>query len=220
MTGRERFDTNLAVIDLAIARVCRDAGLRGADAEDFASNVKLALLSNDCAIVSKFEGRSSFATYITIVIRRLLIAERRMTEGRWRPSAEHPPRPRLVPFDDELEIAGDASADERVRLLDSRRRSAEASRVVRQTMAAMTVEDRVILRLRYVEGKSIADIARALDVAQRPLYRRIEALLADLRRALRRAGIREDAVADLVGAAEAQLDFGLQNGTSDEAQPS
>jgi RNA polymerase sigma factor (sigma-70 family) len=220
MTGRERFDTNLAVIDLAIARVCRDAGLRGADAEDFASNVKLALLSNDYAIVAKFEGRSSFATYITIVIRRLLIAERRLTEGRWSPAAERVPRPRLVPFDDELEVAGDASADERVRLLDSKRRSAEASRVVRQAMDAMTVEDRVILRLRYVEGKSIADISRALDVAQRPLYRRIEALLADLRRALRRAGIREDAVADLIGAPETQLDFGLQDGKPDEAQPS
>jgi RNA polymerase sigma factor (sigma-70 family) len=220
MTGRERFDTNLAVIDLAIARVCRDAGLRGADAEDFASNVKLALLSNDYAIVAKFEGRSSFATYITVVIRRLLIAERRLTEGRWSPSAERVPRPRLVPFDDELEVAGDASADERVRLLDSKRRSAEASRVVRQAMDAMTVEDRVILRLRYVEGKSIADISRALDVAQRPLYRRIEALLADLRRALRHAGIREDAVADLIGAPETQLDFGLQDGKPDEAQPS
>jgi RNA polymerase sigma factor (sigma-70 family) len=220
MTGRERFDTNLAVIDLAIARVCRDAGLRGADAEDFASNVKLALLSNDYAIVAKFEGRSSFATYITIVIRRLLIAERRATEGRWRPSAEQAPRPRLVPFDDELEIAANGSADERVRLFDSKRRSAEASRVVREAMGAMTTEDRVILRLRYAEGKSIADIARALGVAQRPLYRQVEALLAALRLALRRAGIREEAVADLIGAPETQLDFGLQNGKSDEAQPS
>jgi DNA-directed RNA polymerase specialized sigma24 family protein len=60
--------------------------LRGADAEDFGSSVKLHLLENDCAILRKWEGRSSFATYITIVIRRLLVDQRR-AGGRFYTSA-------------------------------------------------------------------------------------------------------------------------------------
>lgn len=269
MTGRERFEANLAAIDRAITRVCRDARIRDADAEDFASNVKLALISNDYAIVAKFEERSSFATYITVVIRRLLIAERR-ADGRWNASAEarrggdaalllerllwrdrrgreeslaaaalaHPeltreqleeiadglaarmPRPRLVPLDDEPEIAGAAAADERALAMDAEQRSAEASRVMRETLGSLSAQDRVILRLRYAEGNAISDIARVLGIAQRPLYRRVEALLGQLRRALQRAGIRADSVGDLIGRPETRLDFGLQSRKSGEAQPS
>jgi RNA polymerase sigma factor (sigma-70 family) len=269
MTGRERFEANGDVIDRAIARVCHDAGLRGADAEDFASNVKLALIGNDYAIVAKFEGRSSFATYITIIIRRLLIAERR-AEGRWHSSAdarrggdaalllerllwrdrrereealeiagrEHPeltreqleeiadsltpraPRRRLVSLDDAPDVAAQTGADERALTSDAVRRASEASRIVRGTMASMSVQDRMILRLRYAEGNSIADVARALGIAQRPLYRRIETLLAQLRRALQSAGLRVEAVGDLIGRPDTELDFGFENGKTDEAQPS
>jgi RNA polymerase sigma factor (sigma-70 family) len=269
MTGRERFEANGDVIDRAIARVCHDAGLRGADADDFASNVKLALISNDYAIAAKFQERSSFATYITIVIRRLLIEEHR-AEGRWHPSAdarrggeaalllerllwrdrrereealdvaarEHPeltraqleeiadglapraPRRRLVSLDDVPDIAAPSGADDQALSADAARRAAEAGRIVRETMASMSVQDRMILRLRYAEGNSISEVARALGIAQRPLYRRIEALLAQLRRALQRAGVRADAVGDLIGRPDAELDFGFENGKRDGAQPS
>src|SRR5215212_8145573 len=84
---RTLFEANLAVIERAIARVCLDAKLHGVEAEDFASSARLALLLDDCAILRKFEGRSSFATYITVVIRRLLTDQQR-AGGRWFPSAE------------------------------------------------------------------------------------------------------------------------------------
>ena len=47
-----------------------------------------------------------------------------------------------------------------------------------------------MLRLRFVEGMQIADIARTLHLPVRPLYRRIERLLADLRKALAERGVR------------------------------
>jgi RNA polymerase sigma factor (sigma-70 family) len=271
MEPRELFEANLAVIERATARVCRDAGLHGADAEDFASSVKLALLLDDCAILRKFEGRSSFATYITIVIRRLL-ADQRRASGRWFASAEaqrrgeaavalerllwrdqrslaesiaivhalHPevstraleeiaralperaPRPRLVAIGDEDEerFAGPAAADERIDALDRERRAGQASRAVRDAMAAMSAEDRVVLRLRFGKGVTIADIARVLGVAQRPLYRRIEALLGTLRAALERAGIGYPSVADLIGAADERLQFDLDEGKNDATHPS
>jgi RNA polymerase sigma factor (sigma-70 family) len=271
MTPRELFEANLAVIERAIARVCRDSSLQGADAEDFASSAKLALLANDHAILRKYEGRSSLATYITIVVRRLLVDQRR-AEGRWYASAEaqrrgeeavalermmrrdhrsleeavaiagaeHPdltsqqlremaaalpdraPRTRMVPLaeGDEERFPGRSAADDLVGALDLRDRTDRASRVVRTTLASMTTEDRVVLRLRFGKGATIADVARALGVAQRPLYRRIEALLARLRSALEEAGIDATSAADLIGAPEERLDFGLAAGKSKVTYPS
>lgn len=60
----------------------------GADAEDFASTVKVALIDNDYAILRPFEGRSSLSTFLVIVIQRLLIDERTKRTGRWHASRE------------------------------------------------------------------------------------------------------------------------------------
>jgi RNA polymerase sigma factor for flagellar operon FliA len=49
--------------------------------------------------------------------------------------------------------------------------------------------DRLILRLRFVEGLSVPEIARALAVAAKPLYKRIETLLGALRADLRASGV-------------------------------
>lgn len=50
-------------------------------------------------------------------------------------------------------------------------------------------EDREILRLRYREGLTVARIARRLELEQKPLYRRIERLLRDVRRRLEHEGV-------------------------------
>jgi RNA polymerase sigma factor (sigma-70 family) len=62
--------------------------LRGADAEDFASTVRVYLLDNDCAVLRRYEGRSSLAGYLTVVISRLLSDERVEKLGRWYASNE------------------------------------------------------------------------------------------------------------------------------------
>jgi RNA polymerase sigma factor (sigma-70 family) len=49
--------------------------------------------------------------------------------------------------------------------------------------------DRLILRLRYVEGLSVAEIARTLSLPHKSLYKRIDVLLDHLRRDLRAAGV-------------------------------
>jgi RNA polymerase sigma factor (sigma-70 family) len=271
MNARRLFEANLDVIERAIAQVGRQVRLHGADAEDFASTARLALLENDCAILAKFEGRSSLASYVAIVVRRLFIGQKR-TEGRWHPSAEatrrgeaamtldrllhyegrsldealaitkakHPdadasqleaiaailprraPRPRLVPVidGDEERFAGTTRADERVVSADLDKRSGHTSRAVHDAMALMTAEDRVVLRLRFGKGMAIADIARALGTAQRPLYRRIETLLAKLKSALEQAGIDGVDAAEIISSAGDRLDFGLTERKTPDAQPS
>jgi RNA polymerase sigma factor (sigma-70 family) len=271
MTARSLFEANLDVIDRAIAQVCRQVRLHGADAEDFASAARLALLEDDCAILRKYEGRSSLASYVAIVVRRLFISQKRAI-SRWHPSAEaarrgeaamtldrllhhegrsldealaitkanHPdadvreleliaeilphrlPRPRLVPVSegDEDRFAGAMAADDRVMTADLDKRSAQTSRAVQSAMEAMSAEDRVLLRLRFEKGMAISDIARALGAVQRPLYRRLDALLANLKSALAQAGIDGVDAAEIIGSAGDRLDFGMTHGKTGDAQPS
>lgn len=73
-----------------------------------------------------------------------------------------------------------------------RERQAEAERVVaalEEEMGALDPEDRVILKMRFESDFKIADIARTLHLPAKPLYRRIEKLLTELRRGLERRGI-------------------------------
>jgi len=50
-------------------------------------------------------------------------------------------------------------------------------------------EDRLVVRMRFWDGLTVADIARALDVPQKPLYRRLDRALIALRRSLEEAGL-------------------------------
>lgn len=88
MTREEQFLSELALIERVIAWVCARRCLRGADAEDFASTVKLRLIESDYEILGRFEGRSSLKTYLTVVIHRLYLDYQTQRFGKWRPSAE------------------------------------------------------------------------------------------------------------------------------------
>ena len=262
--AEELFRANLALVERVIAGVCRRAGLRGPDAEDFGSNVKLALIENDYAILRGYEGRAPLGAFLAVVVQRLLSREWVRLRGRWHPSAEAersgdaavllekltvrdgrsleeaiaivrnvdpsldvrsarelaarlPPRParlRLVPLpdDDHGFVAPDA-ADSRANAADTRRVSARAARVVRETIATLPLQDRMLIRFHFGAELGIADAARVLGVPQRPLYRRIEALLRQLREALMREGVGPAAVEELISAGESDsFDFGLKNG--------
>ncbi|HEX3577750.1 MAG TPA: sigma-70 family RNA polymerase sigma factor [Thermoanaerobaculia bacterium] len=269
MNPSSLFETNLAVIDGVIAMVCRRARLHGADAEDFASSVRIALMENDYAILRQYAGRSSFATYLGVVVQRLLLDQRSRALGRWRPSREAErfgeagvlletllhrdlrtleeslpiiqrldgtitreraagmaarfplriTKPRAVDLDEDVPVAGSYAADDRVVDADRRRLSAETSRVVRKALAALPDEDAMILRFRFASEMSIADISRMLRLPQRPLYRRLESLIARLRAALAAAGLNAGDVIALVGEAQ-EMDFGLADGKTDPARQS
>ncbi len=88
MTREQQFLSQLAVIERVIAWVCARRGLRGADAEDFASAAKSRLIEKDYEIFAKFEGRSSLKTYLTAVINRLYLDFQVQRFGKWRSSAE------------------------------------------------------------------------------------------------------------------------------------
>ncbi|HET8773303.1 MAG TPA: sigma-70 family RNA polymerase sigma factor [Thermoanaerobaculia bacterium] len=269
MNAAELFESSLALIERVTATVCRRGRLLGADAEDFASSVKVALMEDDYAILRKYGGRSSFEAYLAVVVQNLLTDQRTHALGRWRPSREaerlgeagvlletlldrdrrplqealpivqrldptltaeraaamaerfprHAARPRAVELDESLPVAAPDAADVRVVDADRRKRSDATSHAIRHALAALPDEDAMILRFRFGSGMSIADISRMLRLPQRPLYRRLEALIARLRAALDAAGLDSRDVTDLIGEAQ-DMDFGLADWKTGDARQS
>lgn len=88
MSREQLFLSQLPLIERIVAWVCARRGLRGADAEDFASTVKLHFIENGYEVLGRFEGRSSLPTYVTAVVHRLYLDFQTARFGKWRPSAE------------------------------------------------------------------------------------------------------------------------------------
>ena len=256
------FESNLALIDGVIASVCHRAGMFGADAEDFASATKLALMENDYAVLRLFEGRSSLTTFLAVIVQRFLIDERAKRTGRWHPSREaerlgesavvlerivrrdhrsieeaipivqsidptltrervleiearlplRAPRPRAVDLSDAEEgLAAAERADDRALAADAERLAEKTSNAIRDALETMTLEERMIIRFHYASAMTIAEISGVLRLPQRPLYRRLEALLRRLRATLTAAGIDAHDLGDLIGNATRELDFGFDS---------
>ena len=264
-TAEERFLAGLDEIERAARFVARRAGLDADDAEDLSAAVKLRLIEDDYAILRRFGGRCSLATYVASIAHRICADEWAHVRGRWRPSAEarrlgdaavvlegllrrdgrsleeaiplaqridpsltrtaatelaarlpeRAPRARLVPIDEGHDRPAAVSAEERVVDAENAAASDAASRVVRETLGAMSAEDRVLLRFRFDHGMRVSEIARMLASDQKQLYRRVDALVRTLREALLGAGIDAVTAHALIGSDTSRLHFGL--GGSEEA---
>ena len=66
-------------------------------------------------------------------------------------------------------------------------------------MESVGAEDRLVLKMRFEEGFTVAQIASALDLEQRPLYTRIEKSLKKLRDVLERKGVSADKMGRILG---------------------
>lgn len=102
-------------------------------------------------------------------------------------------------------------ADARVVEEEHRRLAKKTQEALSDAIAALPLEDRTIVKLRFGSAMSVADLARILQLPQRPLYRRIELLLDRLRQALAQAGIDERTATELIGSATDDLDLGLSD---------
>lgn len=77
----------LALLARVVRTVARTGRLSPDDAEDFAQAVQLKFLERGYDVLQRFEGRSSLKTYLTVVVRRLLLDWQDHAYGKWRPTA-------------------------------------------------------------------------------------------------------------------------------------
>lgn len=113
------------------------------------------------------------------------------------------PRPSTHSLDESTSAAQMATADgphSRLLTRERERIGRVASDALNAAIGSLGAEDRLLLRMRFEDGTSVANIARALGEDQRRLYYRIEKIAAELRRTLEGAGVDRDAVRDLLDA--------------------
>lgn len=110
--------------------------------------------------------------------------------------------PEALPADDR------GRADARALAREAGQLSRLASTVLKEALAALPLEDRMILRFRFASSMTVSDISRMMRLPQRPLYRRLESLLARLRSALAAASLDPRDLEELIGAEEGEaMDF-------------
>jgi RNA polymerase sigma factor for flagellar operon FliA len=235
------FTANLSTIDRILGALSRRHGLRGDDADDFASWATLRLIEDDYAPIRKFRGEASIGSYLTVVLAMMLREYRVKNWGRWRPSAAalragavavrletltvrdgvpfaqaaetlrtsgettlsdrqlaamasaFPTRnpARSAPVDPSIldEQASAMRADDIVESELALRERDTANQALQTAIGELPPEDRLIMRLRFWNGMSVPEIARATGLDQKPIYRRIERTLGVLRSRLEALGV-------------------------------
>lgn len=98
-------------------------------------------------------------------------------------------RPRFEPEERLGEVPAEGDVEE---LIQDRERAATARRVrtiLAEALEGLSAEDRLLLKMRYESGFTVRQIAAALHLEDRPLYRRFEQCLKQLRARVERAGL-------------------------------
>lgn len=253
------YEDHLDLIEGVIDWIARRRCLSEDEGEDFSSWVRIRLLEDDCAILRKFQGRSSFRTYLVTVVQNLFRDYRIAKWGKFRPSAqarrlgttairleillvrdgipfeeaaellrrnhgveestgdlarlagELPPRvPTRTPtqagdedvldsLSESAEARGPAGPEERLRDRERAETQERLEAGLRRALRALEPEDRLILKMRFEDGFTVAAVARTLGLEQKPLYRRIGRSLRTLRAELEAAGVGAETASDLLG---------------------
>ena len=122
---------------------------------------------------------------------------------------ERPPPRREVDLDEAASIPASQNESPEERALDEERRTAaqRLSEILAAAIERLPDEDVLIMQLRFEQGMTVPQIARALQLDRRQLYYRLERCAAELRKELEHAGIAERDAADLIGRSEPLIRF-------------
>lgn len=141
------------------------------DIDDLCAETWAELLSRDMAALRNFRGRCSFASYMAVIVRRVVV--RRLAQHRFRNAMGH--------------VNAHQAALERASAEPPQVRQVEAADEVESLMTRLPEEPRQLARLFYIEGLSYRQIAERLGRPENS----IGPLLARLRQMLSALGGRE-----------------------------
>ncbi|MFH1265421.1 MAG: sigma-70 family RNA polymerase sigma factor [Planctomycetota bacterium] len=149
----------------------RSVRLSPEDRDDLCSEVFLNVIKDDFALLRRFRGQSSLATYLTVVTRRIVV-KRMMQRRLSAPIRDH------------------ASASSAQDLADARprpeQRISDREEVERLLRGLGEGESRVV-RMYHLEGKSYQEISEAIGVSENS----IGPILSRARGKMRRTGVNQ-----------------------------
>lgn len=125
----------------------RSLRLAPEDREDLVAQVFLAVVRDDMAVLRQFRGESSLATYLTVIARRVIVAELLKQKA--------PSRLATQPPMHEMAMAG-AEVEQRV----SDREEVE------RLLAGLDAAEARVVRMYHLEGKSYQEISSAVGLPE------------------------------------------------------
>ena len=226
-----------------------------AEAEEFRAWALFKLVDDDYRILGRWKGRSSFPTFLSVVLLNLLRDYRIHLWGKWRPSAasrrggptgvllerllfrdglscaeaserlqaEHGiilsqdevarlaaafPRRlerRWAGEDELLQIPIDGYVESRIVDRERERAARRLRELLGPLLRSLPAEERLLLKLSFFDGLSMASIAPVLGRPQRELYSVRDRCLAQIHRRLAESGLDADQVGGLFGGLPADL---------------
>ena len=156
-----------------------------------------------CELMRTNEGVMATESDLAEIAIRLPLRQRRAVVG----EEVLEGTPSAGPFDD--------------RVLSKERRDAarRISHALAGAVKSLGDQDRLILRLRFQEDLSVADIARVLHLERKPLYRRFESLLDRLHESLEAAGISRLEATEILNRQDVDISLALVGGTLESRRP-
>ena len=118
--------------------------------------------------------------------------------------------PRPVAVSDESlpeSVASDSGADELVEARERERAARRTATTIDGLLGQFDDEDRLLLQMRFWDARKVPDIARALHIEQKKIYKRLDKLFLKLRRGLERAGVSRSDIASLLSRGDQDLRF-------------
>jgi RNA polymerase sigma-70 factor (ECF subfamily) len=122
--------------------------LRPSDLEDVAAEVFLQIIKNDFAVLRRFRGQSSLATYLTVIARRVCLHELNRLAAERMP-VQAPDRPQAEPE----RLAAPAMFSE-----------IESREEIEQLLRRLPAPERHVLRLFYLQGHTYQEISSELGI--------------------------------------------------------
>lgn len=144
---------------------CRSINLSATDREDLAAEVFLAIVDQDMAVLRHFRGKSSLATYLTVIARRVVV--RKLVEG-------HAAMP-----------LGDMVARAETEELEPEQRMGDREEVGR-LLGQLQGSEAAVVRMYHLEGKSYQEISRSTGMPENSVGPMLSRARAKLRQ---RAGV-------------------------------
>ena len=140
----------------------RSLHLTSQDEEDLAADFFLAVVSDDLALLRRFRGESSLATYLTVVARRVVVRElpKHKAAAGLQDSAEAPA------------TDAHASAEDRI----SNREEVE------RLLLGLTTPEADVVRMYHLEGKTYREISSAVGMPENSIGPTLSRARAKLRR--------------------------------------